>query len=142
MAIKRSVVKGDLKQVKGSGASGSFKLGEKKAAAPKAKKVSKFLHTSLLSQIFESFPHFSDSFLIFIIFQPVAKKPASEKKAKSAKKPAAKKPKAEKKAKSPKKAMAPKAKSAKKSPKKAAKPKSTKPKVSKPKAAKKAPVKA
>ncbi|EPB72184.1 linker histone H1 and H5 family protein [Ancylostoma ceylanicum] len=46
LAIKRGVIKGDLKQVKGSGASGSFKLGEKKAAAPKAKKRS-HVHSSI-----------------------------------------------------------------------------------------------
>ncbi|KAJ1348904.1 hypothetical protein KIN20_004311 [Parelaphostrongylus tenuis] len=32
MALKKAVAKGELKQVKGSGASGSFKLGEKKSA--------------------------------------------------------------------------------------------------------------
>ncbi|KAK6034406.1 linker histone H1 and H5 family protein [Cooperia oncophora] len=107
LALKRGVMKGDLKQVKGSGASGSFKLGEKKAAAPAAKKS--------------------------IAKKPAgAKKPKSPKKATSAKKP-----KAEKKAKSPKKAKAPKAKSAKKPASKVSKPKATKPKVSKPKAAKK-----
>nr|CDJ85698.1 Histone H1 H5 domain containing protein [Haemonchus contortus] len=107
LALKRGVVKGDLKQVKGSGASGSFRLGEKKAAAPAAKKS--------------------------VTKKPAgAKKPKSPKKV-----AAAKKPKAEKKAKSPKKAKAPKAKTAKKPTAKTSKPKATKPKASKPKAVKK-----
>ncbi|XGW10006.1 hypothetical protein V3C99_011908 [Haemonchus contortus] len=108
LALKRGVVKGDLKQVKGSGASGSFRLGEKKAAAPAAKKS--------------------------VTKKPAgAKKPKSPKK----KAAPAKKPKAEKKAKSPKKAKAPKAKTAKKTTAKTSKPKATKPKTSKPKAVKK-----
>ena len=44
MALKRMTTAGTLKQVKGVGASGSFKLGEKAAAKPKkpaAKKVAK-----------------------------------------------------------------------------------------------------
>ncbi|XP_073691651.1 histone H1-like [Garra rufa] len=129
LAIKSLVTKGTLVQVKGTGASGSFKLNKKqsetktkpaKKAAPKAKK-------------------------------PAAKKPAAAKKPKSAaaKKPAAKKsPKkakkpaaaaAKKATKSPKKAKKPAApKKAAKSPKKAkaAKPKVAKPKTTKPKAAK------
>ncbi|TRZ00525.1 hypothetical protein DNTS_008853 [Danionella cerebrum] len=127
LAIKSLVTKGTLVQVKGTGASGSFKLNKKQAepkkpaakkAAPKAKK-------------------------------PAAKKPAAAKKPKSAaaKKPAAKKsPKkakkpaavAKKATKSPKKAKKPAApKKAAKSPKKAkaAKPKATKPKAAKPKKA-------
>ncbi|TRY83327.1 hypothetical protein DNTS_015056 [Danionella cerebrum] len=122
LAIKRLVTKGTLVQVKGIGASGSFKLNKKQAepkkkqvkAAPKAKK-------------------------------PAAKKPAAAKKPKSAaaKKPVAKKsPKKAKKpaapakkvTKSPKKAKKPAApKKAAKSPKKA---KAAKPKAAKPKAAK------
>lgn len=40
LALKRGVTKNELKQVKGTGASGSFRLGEKKvAAAAKPKKV-------------------------------------------------------------------------------------------------------
>ncbi|KAK2914437.1 hypothetical protein Q8A67_002836 [Cirrhinus molitorella] len=129
IAIKSLVTKGTLVQVKGTGASGSFKLNKKQAetkkkpakkAAPKAKK-------------------------------PAAKKPAAAKKPKSAaaKKPAAKKsPKKAKKpaaaaakkvTKSPKKAKKPASpKKAAKSPKKAkaAKPKAAKPKAAKPKAAK------
>ncbi|XP_051739587.1 histone H1-like [Ctenopharyngodon idella] len=128
IAIKNLVTKGTLVQVKGTGASGSFKLNKQQAepkkkpakkAAPKAKK-------------------------------PAAKKPAAAKKPKSAaaKKPAAKKsPKkakkpaataAKKATKSPKKAKKPAAaKKAAKSPKKAkaAKPKAAKPKAAKPKKA-------
>ena len=105
-ALKRGVASGALKQVKGTGASGSFKLadniGKKKAAAkkPAAKKAKK----------------------------PAAKKPAAKKakkpaakKAKKAKKVAAKKP-AAKKAKKP----AAKKPAAKKPAKKAAKKKAAK----------------
>ncbi|VDP07457.1 unnamed protein product [Heligmosomoides polygyrus] len=108
LALKRGVVKGDLKQVKGSGASGSFKLGEKKAAAPAKKSIAK---------------------------KPAgAKKPKSPKKAVAAKKPKAeKKAKSPKKAKAPKaKSAAKKPKAA-----KSTKPKAAKPKASKPKAVKK-----
>ncbi|XP_033748388.1 histone H1-delta-like [Pecten maximus] len=85
-ALKRSVAKGALKQVKGTGASGSFKLGEKPKAVkkPAAKKVKK--------------PKAAAA-------KP--KKASGEKKAKSpkkAKKPAAKKPASKPKAKTPKKA--------------------------------------
>ncbi len=110
LAIKSLVTKGTLLQVKGTGASGSFKISKKQAetkkkAAPKTKK-------------------------------PAAKKPAAAKKPKSAaaKKPAAKKsPKkpaaaAKKATKSPKKAKKPK--KAAKSPKKT---KTVKPKTAKPK---------
>ncbi|KAK6033240.1 linker histone H1 and H5 family protein [Ostertagia ostertagi] len=118
LALKRAVLSGELKQVKGAGANGSFRLGEKKSAAPKTAK------------------------------KPAAKKTATKKPATaSPKKPktpkkaaAAKKPKAEKKAKTPKKAKAPKAKTAKKpvAAKDAAKPKTPKKaKASKPKTAKK-----
>ncbi|NP_001018582.1 uncharacterized protein LOC553782 [Danio rerio] len=122
IAIKALVLKGDLKQTKGIGASGSFKLNKKpaetktkpaKKAAPKAKKPA--------------------------AKKPAAKKPAAAKKPKAAKKPAAKKsPKkpAKKATKSPKKAKKPATpKKAAKSPKKAkaAKPKAAKPKAAKPK---------
>ncbi|XP_061162284.1 histone H1-like [Saccostrea echinata] len=106
MALKSGVKKGALKQAKGTGASGSFKLGDKPKTEkkPKAKKVAK--------------PKAAKP------KKPVAKpkKPAGEKKAKTPKKKAAaKKPAAPKKAKSPKKKAAP------KSPKKAAaKPKKAK----------------
>ncbi|KAK2914453.1 hypothetical protein Q8A67_002852 [Cirrhinus molitorella] len=97
IAIKSLVTKGTLVQVKGTGASGSFKLNKKQAetkkkpakkAAPKAKK-------------------------------PAAKKPAAAKKPKSA---AAKKPAAKKSPKKAKKPAAAAAKKATKSPKKAKKP--------------------
>jgi len=97
LALKRGVAKGELKQSKGTGASGSFKLGAVKAEKPKKKVVKK-----------------------------AAKKPAKKvvKKPKSPKK--AKKPAAKKAAKSPKKAKKPKvakpAKKAAKSPKKVKKP--------------------
>ena len=113
VALRAGVAKGTLKQVKGVGAAGSFKVGEKKAAKPKkaaAKKAKK--------------PK-----------KAAAKKPAGEKKAAKPKKTPAKKvkkAKSPKKAKTPKKAAKPKAKKtpkkaaakkpkAKKSPKKAAK---------------------
>lgn len=38
LALKKGVERGELKQVTGTGANGSFKLGEKKGAAPKVKK--------------------------------------------------------------------------------------------------------
>lgn len=115
LALRKGVAKGTLKQSKGTGASGSFRVGEKaakpkKAVKPKVKKAKK----------------------------PKAKKPAAEggaaakpKKVKKAKKPA--KPKA----KSPKKAKVAKPKKV-KTPKKAAKPKAKKsPKKAKKAAAKK-----
>ncbi|WKX96233.1 hypothetical protein Q1695_012577 [Nippostrongylus brasiliensis] len=107
LALKRGVVKGDLKQVKGSGASGSFKLGEKKAAAPKKVAAKKPASAKKPKSPKKA----------------VAKKPKAEKKAKSPKK--AKTPKAKSAAKKPKVAA------------KATKPKAVKPKASKPKAVKK-----
>ena len=103
--LKKAVTDGKLNQVKGTGASGSFKLAkaateEKKAKKPAAKKPA--------------------------AKKPAAKKPAAKKSPKkAAKKPAAKKaktPKKEKKAKKPAaaKPKKPKAKKATKSPKKAA----------------------
>lgn len=102
LALRAGVKSGSLKQSKGTGASGSFRLGElkkkpaKKAAKPKAAK-------------------------------PKAKSPKKKAKKPAAKKPAAKKTAAKKVAK-PKKAKTPKkaAKKATKSPKKAAKPKKAK----------------
>lgn len=97
MALRAGVKNGSLKQAKGTGAAGSFKLGEKKAEKPKKPKAKK-----------------------------PAKKPKAAKKAKSPKKPAkkakspkkaAKKPKTPKKAakaKTPKKAAKPKKPKAKK----------------------------
>ena len=73
LALKAGVKAGSLKQAKGTGASGSFKLGEKPKAA-KPKKAAK---------------------------KPAAKKAAKPKKAKSPKKPAAKTAKSPKKAKKP-----------------------------------------
>lgn len=109
IALRAGIKNGTLKQSKGTGASGSFRLGEAKKAAkkPKAKKAKKPKAAA-------------------------AKKP----KAKKAKKPKAKKPAGEKKAAKPKKTKTPKkakpaktkspkkpkaAKKAKKTPKKAAK---------------------
>nr|XP_034336002.1 LOW QUALITY PROTEIN: histone H1-delta-like [Crassostrea gigas] len=106
MALKNGVKKGDLKQAKGTGASGSFKLGDKPKTEkkPKAKKVAK----------------------------PKAAKPkkaaaAKPKKVAGEKKTAEKKKKSPKKAAGPKKVKTPKKKAATKSPKKAAaKPKKVK----------------
>ena len=105
MALKNGVKKGALKQAKGTGASGSFKLGEKPKTEkkPKAKKVAKPKAAKPKKTAAKP------------------KTPAGEKKAKTPKKKAAaaaKKPAGPKKAKSPKKKATP------KSPKKAA----TKPK--------------
>ncbi|XP_061176334.1 histone H1-delta-like [Saccostrea echinata] len=106
MALKSGVKKGALKQAKGTGASGSFKLGDKPKTEkkPKAKKVAKSKAAKPKKAATKP------------------KKPAGEKKAKTPKKKAAaKKPAGPKKAKSPKKKAAP------KSPKKAAaKPKKAK----------------
>jgi len=85
MGLKRGVVSGALKQVKGTGASGSFRVAEK--GGDKKPKVAKKPAAK----------------------KPAAKKPAGEKKAAKPKKPkAAKKPAAAKKPKTPKKAKAPK----------------------------------
>merc|ERR1719219_1796469 len=96
LALKKGLEKGLLKNSKGAGVAGSFKLAEKpkvkKVKKPKAKKPAKK--------------------------EPAAKakKPAKAKKAKTPKKPAKKKPAAKTPAKSPKKAAAKKPKAAKKSP--------------------------
>ena len=108
MALRASVKKGVLKQSKGTGATGSFRLGEKKASPKKAveKKVKKAKSPKK------------------------AKKPKSPAKAKKAKKPVvakAKKPKAAPKAKKPAAVKAKKAKTPVKA-KKAAKPKKAAPK--------------
>ena len=101
-ALKAGVKAGTLKQAKGTGASGSFRLGDKKVAAAKPKKAKK--------------P------------KAAAKKPAAKKPKSPKKKTAAKKPKSPaKKAAKPKKAAKSPAKKAAKSPaKKAAKPKKVK----------------
>ncbi|XP_057316981.1 histone H1-delta-like, partial [Hydractinia symbiolongicarpus] len=87
MALKRGVTSGDLIQTKGTGASGSFKLGQvkkekpkKKAAAkkPRAKKPTAKKSTPKKKPAKKSTP------------KKAAKKPATKKA--SAKKPAAKKP--------------------------------------------------
>nr|XP_022314758.1 histone H1-delta-like [Crassostrea virginica]XP_022330634.1 histone H1-delta-like [Crassostrea virginica] len=117
LALKSGVKKGALKQAKGTGASGSFKLGEKPKTEkkPKAKKVSK----------------------------PKAAKPkkaaaaAKPKKAAGEKKTADKKKKSPKKAAAPKKVKTPKKKAPAKSPKKAAAAKPKKVKTPKKPAAKK-----
>ena len=105
--LKAAVEKGALKQTKGTGAAGSFKLGEqpkppkKEKVAKKPKAVAKKPKTP----------------------KKAAKKPAAKKDVKKTPKKAAKKPKAAsaKKAAKPKKTVAKKPKAAKKSPKKAAK---------------------
>ncbi len=117
LALKSGVKKGALKQAKGTGASGSFKLGEKPKTEkkPKAKKVSK----------------------------PKAAKPkkaaaaGKPKKAAGEKKTAEKKKKSPKKAAAPKKVKTPKKKAPAKSPKKAAAAKPKKVKTPKKPAAKK-----
>ena len=94
LALKAGVKAGTFKQTKGTGASGSFKIGQevkpakpKKAKKPKAAKPAK---------------------------KPAAKKSAAAKKAKTPKKAAAKKPAAKKAAAKPKKAKTPKKAAAKK----------------------------
>ena len=116
LALKSGVKKGALKQAKGTGASGSFKLGEKPKTEkkPKAKKVSK----------------------------PKTAKPkkaaaAKPKKAAGEKKTADKKKKSPKKAAAPKKVKTPKKKAPAKSPKKAAAAKPKKAKTPKKPTAKK-----
>ena len=121
MALKAGVKNGSLKQSKGTGASGSFKLGEKATKPAKPKKATK--------------PKAAKPKQAKTPKKPKAKKPAGEKKAakpkakkvKTPKKAAAAKPKAAKpkaakpkKVKTPKKTKTPK-KAAKKTPKKAAK---------------------
>ena len=107
LALKAGVKAGTIKQTKGQGASGSFKLGEVKAAKPKKAKKPKAAKPK----------------------KKAAKKPAAAKKAKTPKK-AAKKP-AAKKAKTPKKAKAPKKAAKKPAAKKPAAKKAAKPKKAK-----------
>uniref|UniRef100_A0A0K0CTY4 H15 domain-containing protein n=1 Tax=Angiostrongylus cantonensis TaxID=6313 RepID=A0A0K0CTY4_ANGCA len=94
IALKKAVVKGELKQVKGSGASGSFRLGEKKSGAVAKKHAGKKPAAK---------KHKSS--------KVATKKPKAEKKAKSPKK--AKAPKAKTAKKPVSKAAKPKAKKAK-----------------------------
>ena len=111
VALRNGVKTGALKQTKGTGASGSFKVGENKEEKPKKKAPAKKPKVAK------------------------AKKPAAAKKPKAAKKS----PKKVKKAKTPKKAAAkPAAKKAAKPKKPAAKKSPKKTKAGKPKAAKKA----
>ena len=114
-ALKKGVAAGSLKQVKGTGASGSFKLAEKEKAAkkPAAKKAATKKPAAKKAATAK---------------KPVAKKAAKKTPKKSAKKPAAKKPAKKtpaKKAATPKKAAAkaktPAKKTAKKTTKKAKK---------------------
>ena len=95
--LKRLVVKGDLKQVKGAGANGSFKLAEKKvikAKKPAAKKVKKPVAKKATKS--PKKPAAKKA----AVKKPAAKKaPAKPKKAAAAKKPAVKKPAAKKPAK-------------------------------------------
>ena len=122
-AVKGLVTKGTLVQVKGTGASGSFKIN--KAKAEKAKKPAK----KAVKKVAAKKPAAAKK-----PKKVAAKKPAAKKSPKKAKKPATPK----KAAKSPKKAKkpaAPKKVAAKKSPKKAVKPKAAKPKAAKAKKA-------
>jgi histone H1/5 len=109
-ALKRGVASGALSQVKGVGASGSFRLGTKEATKKIAKKSAKPKSPKKKTAAVAGASTAA----------PKAKK--SPKKAKAAKKPAAKKP-AAKKAASPKKAKAAKPKTAKKPAAKKASPK-------------------
>ena len=107
--LKSAVAKGALVQTKGKGASGSFKLKEKAAAAPKPKKAA---GPKKVKKTGEKKPKTPKK-------KAVAKKPAGEKKVKTPKKvKSPKKPKATKKAVKPKTPKKPKA--VKKTPKKAA----------------------
>ena len=89
--LKRGVVAGTLRQVKGTGASGSFKLADK-PKAPKAKKAKKAVAKKAKkpAKKAKKTPKKAAK-------KPAAKKPAAKKPAaKKAKKPAAKKPAAKK----------------------------------------------
>lgn len=101
--LKKAVADGKLAQVKGTGASGSFKLGKvekvKKVKKPKAKKPAKKVKKVKAKKPAKK------------VKKPAAKK---EKKAKKPKAAKPKKPKAKKATKSPKKAKKPAAKKAKK----------------------------
>ncbi|XP_056017360.1 uncharacterized protein LOC130053805 [Ostrea edulis] len=116
MALKNGVKKGALKQAKGKGASGSFKLGDKPKAEqkPKAKKVAKPKAAKPKKAAAAAKPKKA---AVEKKVKKTPKKPAAPKKAKTPKKKAAaKKPaaKAPKKAKSPKKPAAKKSKTPKK----------------------------
>ncbi|XP_056017539.1 histone H1-delta-like [Ostrea edulis] len=111
MALKNGVKKGALKQAKGKGASGSFKLGDKPKAEqkPKAKKVAKPKAAKPKKAAAAAKPKKA---AVEKKVKKTPKKPAAPKKTKTPKKkPAAKAP---KKAKSPKKPAAKKSKTPKK----------------------------
>ena len=117
MALKSGVKKGALKQAKGKGASGSFKLGDKPKAEkkPKAKKVAKPKAAKPKKAAAAKPKKAAGEKKV----KKTPKKTAAPKKAKSPKKTAAKSPKkaaakAPKKAKTPKKAAAKKSKTPKK----------------------------
>ncbi|XP_056021945.1 histone H1-delta-like [Ostrea edulis] len=121
MALKNGVKKGALKQAKGTGASGSFKLGDKPKAEqkPKAKKVAKPKAAKPKKAAAAKPKKAAGEKKV----KKTPKKPAAPKKAKTPKKKtAAKSPKKPAAAKAPKKAKTPKKAVAKKSktPKKAA----------------------
>merc|ERR1712072_896230 len=105
LALKRGVVAGQLKQVKGSGASGSFKLAEKPKATKKkpaakkvaAKKTPKKAAVKKTPKKAAKKPAAKKAAKKPAAKKPAAKKPAAKKPA--AKKPAAKKPAAKKAAK-------------------------------------------
>ena len=116
VALRNGVKNDSLKQAKGTGASGSFKLGEKPKVEkkPKAKKVPKPKAAKPKKKPAAKKPKKTSSEKKTPTKKPKAKKPASTKK------PAAAKPKKATEKKSPKKAKAAKPKKA-KTPKKAAK---------------------
>ena len=88
LALKRGVAGGALKQVKGTGASGSFKLAEKPKAAKKKPAAKKTTKKAVKKPAAAKKAK-----------KPAAKKAAKKPAAKKAKKPAAKKPVAKKAAK-------------------------------------------
>lgn len=91
LALKRGVAAGTLKQVKGSGASGSFKLAEKPKPAKKATKVAKKPAAKKVKK------PAAKKVVAKKATPKKTKKPAAKKTPKkSAKKPAAKKPAAKK----------------------------------------------
>ncbi len=90
-SLKRGVKTGDLKQPKGTGASGSFKLGDKKE--PKKKTVKKTVKTTPKKSAKKA----KKPAAAKKVKKPAAKKAAAKKPKKpAAKKPAAKKPAAKK----------------------------------------------
>ena len=99
-ALKAGVVSKELKQVSGTGASGSFKLGEKKAEKvkkPKAKKPAAKKPAAKKPKEKSTTPKKPKAKIAKTPKKAAAKKPAAPKKAKSPKKTAAKKVKTPKK---------------------------------------------